>query len=45
MKKRLFCQFFHNPYRCYPDVGGLGLDGHWHCAKCHPCWEEIGLLG
>lgn len=27
------------PNRCYPEVWGRGLNGPWHCTKCHPCGE------
>lgn len=37
IKKHIWCRFFHKKDRCYPDVGGKGLDGAWHCGKCVPC--------
>jgi hypothetical protein len=41
MKKQLWCRFFHKDDRCYPEVWGRGLDGPWHCARCHPCGEDL----
>ncbi|KKL63034.1 hypothetical protein LCGC14_2179170 [marine sediment metagenome] len=37
VKKWLICFWLHNKWRCYPDVGGKGLKGVWHCTKCTPC--------
>lgn len=43
IKKYLFCIWFHDEYLCFPDVGvgGKGLDGWYHCAKCDPCSREL----
>lgn len=41
MKKWLICSWLHWKDRCYPDVGGKGLKGGWHCSKCHPCGEGL----
>lgn len=43
-KKWLFCYFFHRRHRCYPEVWGRGLNGPWHCKKCHPCGEIFDRL-
>ena len=42
--KWLVCWLFHRKHRCYPEVWGRGLDGPWHCEKCHPCSEAIDRL-
>lgn len=39
--KWLFCRWFHDKHRCFPEVNDRGLDGPWHCAECHPCGEGI----
>lgn len=41
--KWLWCSWAHDD-RCYPDVGGLGPKGPWHCARCHPCGEGLAAL-
>ena len=42
IKKWIWCKWFHPRWeRCYPDVGGLGLKGVWHCTRCSPCWPFI----
>lgn len=38
--KWLWCSWAHRRHRCYPEVWDRGLDGPWHCAKCHSCWPE-----
>jgi hypothetical protein len=47
LKKFFFCAFFHRRDRCYPDVGGRGLAGRWHCDRCRPCSEglDVALAG
>jgi len=40
LKKWCFCFFFHRKHRCYPEVWKVEL-GSWHCAKCHPCGEDL----
>jgi len=42
--KWMWCRWMHNRARCFPEVWGRGLDGPWHCTKCHPCGEEIDML-
>lgn len=37
------CRWLHKRHQCFPDVGGLGLEGCWHCGKCHPCGEGFSL--
>lgn len=44
IKKHLWCRFFHWRDRCYPEVWGRGLNGPWHCARCHPCGEALEKL-
>jgi hypothetical protein len=39
----LFCSWAHYRDRCYPQVGGRGINGSWHCAKCHPCGEVFDI--
>jgi len=39
--KWCFCRWLHNKYRCFPEVWDRGLDGPWHCSKCHPCSEGL----
>ena len=41
LKKYLFCKWFHDQYKCFPEVWGRGLKGPWHCDKCHPCDEDF----
>ena len=41
IKKYLYCRFFHRKDLCYPEVWDRGLDGPWHCGKCHPCGEGL----
>lgn len=44
LRKWLGCSWRHRKDRCYTEVWGRGLDGPWHCARCHPCSEEIDIL-
>lgn len=44
IKKNFYCRFIHWRHRCYPEVDGRGLEGPWHCTRCHPCGEEIDAL-
>ena len=44
LRKWLICSWLHNRWRCYPDVGGKGLKGGWHCSECHPCSEGLMKL-
>jgi hypothetical protein len=44
MKKYFYCRFFHRDFLCYPEVGGRGLKGPWHCSQCHPCSEGLEIL-
>lgn len=44
LKKNLWCRWFDRRNRCYPEVDGRGLDGPWHCDKCHPCGEVFDRL-
>lgn len=40
--KHLFCRFFHNKYRCWPEVWRSPTNwGPWHCEKCYPCSEQL----
>ncbi len=39
-----WCSWTHNKRRCYPEVWDRGLDGPWHCEKCHPCGEDLGIV-
>ena len=41
LKKWLFCRWFHETHRCFPEVWDRGLEGPWHCGKCHPCNEGL----
>ena len=41
IKKYCYCNFFHDKYKCFPEVWDRGLKGPWHCSKCHPCGEEL----
>ena len=41
--KWLFCRWFHDKHRCFPEVWDRGLDGPWHCCKCHPCSEGLEI--
>ncbi len=41
VKKWLICSWKHEEDRCYPEVWDRGLDGPWHCAKCHPCGKGL----
>lgn len=45
MKKWLICWWLHNKYRCYPDVGGKGTKGKWHCSKCTSCHHRCSQCG
>jgi len=40
----MWCRWAHRRELCYPEVWDRGLDGPWHCAKCHPCGEELDRL-
>jgi len=42
IKKWLICSWLHWKYRCYPDVGGKGIKGEWHCSKCRSCGKWLG---
>ena len=42
--KWLVCRWFHDKHRCFPEVWGRGLDGPWHCGKCHPCNEGLDVF-
>ena len=42
--KFLWCAWRHRRDRCYPEVWGRGLAGHWHCTRCHPCGESFDRL-
>jgi len=42
--KWLWCSWLHKRRRCYPEVWDRGLDGPWHCSKCHPCGEGIDIF-
>ena len=44
LRKWLICSWFHNKWRCYPEVWDRGLDGPWHCSKCHSCSEGLMKL-
>lgn len=39
--KWLWCSWAHRKDRCYPEIWDRGLDGPWHCTRCHPCDEEL----
>lgn len=39
MKKWLICSWLHFRRRCYPRDRR-----YWHCAKCHPCNEDLKAL-
>lgn len=41
IKKWAWCRWAHDKHRCFPEVGGRGIDGPWHCAKCHPCSDDF----
>ena len=52
-KKWLWCSWRHRAHHCHPTVWGpelarqLGVDyypDYWHCAKCHPCGEDLDRL-
>jgi len=42
--KWMWCKWVHRRELCYPEVWDRGLDGPWHCAKCHPCGEGLDRL-
>lgn len=42
--KHGICSWLHRRGRCYPEAWGRGLDGPWHCKKCHPCGEALGKV-
>ena len=42
--KWLWCSWVHRRRRCYPEVWDRGLDGPWHCPKCHPCGEGLYIF-
>ena len=42
--KWLWCSWIHYKHRCYPEVWDRGLDGPWHCHKCHECGEGIDIF-
>lgn len=44
IKKYCYCRFVHRNHLCYPEVWDRGLDGPWHCSKCHPCGEMLDEL-
>lgn len=44
LKKWLLCRWFHEKHRCFPEVWGRGLEGPWHCDKCHPCNEDFDSI-
>lgn len=42
--KWLWCSWMHRKYKCYPEIWGRGLNGPWHCAKCHKCGEGLSIF-
>lgn len=44
VKEKFWCQNFHRHDRCYPGVWMKYPWNNWHCARCHPCGEELDIL-
>jgi hypothetical protein len=40
IRKWLMCSWLHWQHRCYPEVW-KEHSRVWHCARCHPCSEEL----
>lgn len=42
--KYLWCSWKHRKDKCYPEVWNRGLDGPWHCMRCHDCGEAFDFI-